>query len=106
MQSCSIRLDWEHRTRTKLNAATVVLFATIGVLLLLLVTFIRMAMLHESFICAFYWATAYAAHREPPPEPNTDALIALTLAWIALSETYWAALLGAVVTWIGEFFER
>lgn len=63
-------------------------------------------MLKEGFVDAFYWTAAYAAHREPQPEPDTDALKAITLIWIAFSETYWAALIGAVVTWIGAFFER
>lgn len=106
MGSCSARLDWEHRTHTRLNGATVALFSMVGFLLLLLVTFIRMAMLNESFVTAFYWTAAYAAHREPQPEPATDALKVITLIWIALSETYWASLIGVVVTWIGAFFER
>jgi hypothetical protein len=104
--SCSARLDWEFATRRSLNRATLLLAAAIGILLLLLVTFVRMAGLHESFMDAFYWAAAYAAHREPEPKPDSEQLKALTLVWIALSETYWAAIIGVAVTWIGDFFEK
>ena len=85
---------------------TIVLLAVISALLILLVSFVRVAMTGEPFLHAFYWSTASALHREPGPEPDSAPLYTLSLVWILLSETYWAAVIGAAVTWIGEFFEK
>jgi lysylphosphatidylglycerol synthetase-like protein (DUF2156 family) len=109
MSSCSVRLDWEYRTRSRWNRLTIFWVTILGALLILLFAFAHMALMqesHESFLQAFYWSAGYAMHREPEPPPHTPGLYTLALIWILFSETYWAALLGLVATWIGDFFER
>ncbi len=106
MNSCSTRLDWEHRMRRKMNGLTLAVFLIGGLLLLLLATSLRMVVGPASLVEGLYWAIAFATGYGAGDDPSTAAQYAFTISWILLCATFWATVLGSVTTWIGEFFER
>lgn len=89
-----------------MNGLTLAVFLVGGVLLLALATSLRMVVGPSTMVGAFYWAIAFATGYGAGEDPSTSAQYGFTISWILLCATYWAAVLGAVTTWIGEFFER
>lgn len=106
--SRSDRLNWEYGIRRRFNLTSIIVFFLSGIFLVLLATFVWMAVTGDSFIKSLYWTiqtmTTVGYGTSFSDWGGVEQV--LCIAWMLISVGYWGCLLTVFATHIAYLFRR
>ena len=105
--SCSDKLDWEYRFRSRFLVCEFLIFGLFFLLLVLFSTFAWMQVSGDTFFVSLYWAVqtfttvGYGAELQ-----WREHSYLLAIVWMLTSTIYWAGVVGVVVARVTDWLKR